>query len=304
MYYNRREFLSRSAALGAALALPQFTRAEVALGSANLTSLTDGHLVLPKSFILGEQPSAELDPLLEKFGLTGDELTPPCNITLYQDGTNNVLFDVGAGGEFQPSAGRLIESLDAIGLAPDDITHVVFTHAHPDHLWGLLDDFGDPVFAEAQYLFGRDEWDYWIDPETVNSIESQRQAFAVGAKRRLEMIEDQVQFFDDDQEILPGVQSILTPGHTPGHMSFELRQGGDAVLVTGDAIANSNLAFARPDWQYGSDQDQALGATTRVKLFDRILADNLMISGFHMDAGGIGHVDQSDDGYVFVAQQS
>ena len=78
---------------------------------------------------------------------------------------------------------------------------MVFTHAHPDHIWGLLDEFDDPLFTEATYMMGRDEWDYWWNPETVNTIGEARAAFAVGAKRRMEAIEDAVELFDADQEI-------------------------------------------------------------------------------------------------------
>ena len=60
----------------------------------------------------------------------------------------------------------------------------IVTHAHPDHIWGLLDDFGDLLFADARYLMGRAEWDYWWNPQTVATIGAGRQAFAVGAKRR------------------------------------------------------------------------------------------------------------------------
>ena len=120
---------------------------------------------------------------------------------------------------------------EGAGLAPEDVTHVVFTHCHPDHLWGVLDDFDEPLFYEAQYMMGRAEWDYWWNPETVNEIGEARAAFAVGAKRRMEAIEDAVTLFDDGQEVLPGIAAIASPGHTPGHMAFEVRQGSQAALV-------------------------------------------------------------------------
>jgi glyoxylase-like metal-dependent hydrolase (beta-lactamase superfamily II) len=81
-----------------------------------------------------------------------------------------------------PTAGKLFEAPNTIGLDPFDVTDVVFTHAHPNHLWGLLDDFGDMWFPEAAYHIGAEEWDYWTDRNTVSTIRADRQSFAVGKK--------------------------------------------------------------------------------------------------------------------------
>ncbi|WP_227257974.1 MBL fold metallo-hydrolase [Kangsaoukella pontilimi] len=300
---NRRELMTGALALGAA-GLPMQSFARVSLGSGTLTTVSDGNLVLPAGFLFDTMPQDELPALRERFGLTGDQLTPECNLALYQDGERTVLFDVGSGPDFMPSAGILTDSLDALGLAPEDITHVLFTHAHPDHIWGLLDDFGDPLFTEASYMMGRAEWDYWYDPNTVDTIREDRAAFAVGARRRMELIEDAVEFFDDGDEVLPGIAAIATYGHTPGHMSFEIRQGDDAALVVGDAIGNHHLAFARPDWASGADQDTDAAITARLRLLDRLASEQMRMVGFHLPDGGMGRVERADGAYRFVSDAS
>lgn len=272
------------------------------LGSATLTTVSDGSLVLPGSFIFEPMHAAELQPILDTYGISSDRLEPECNLALYQDGTNTVLFDVGSGPDFMPSAGSVLDSLDAAGIAPEDVTHVVFTHAHPDHIWGLIDEFDEPVFYEATYMMGRAEWDYWWDPETVNTIGEARAAFAVGARRRMEFIEDSVELFDDGQEILPGVAAMSTPGHTPGHMAFELRSGSESALVVGDAIGNHHVAFARPDWPSGSDQDAETAIGARTMLLDRLANEQLPVVGFHLPGGGIGRVEAAEAGYRFVSE--
>ena len=300
MSFTKREFLYRSIAAPLSLALPRFAQAQITLGSATLTTVSDGSLVLPGSFIFEPMPEADLDTILKDFNLSKDRLTPECNLALFRDGTRNVLFDVGSGPDFMPSAGTLVNSLDRLGMTPEDISHVVFTHAHPDHIWGLLDEFDDPLFYNATYMMGRGEWDYWWNPETVNTIGDARAAFAVGAKRRMQAIEDAVVLFEDGQEILPGILALSTPGHTPGHMAFEIRHGATAALVLGDAIGNHHVAFQRPDWESGSDQDMALAAKTRGMLFDRIMADDLAVVGFHLPNGGIGRVNRFKDGFKFI----
>jgi len=171
---------------------------------------------------LGQMPADKVAEILSRYDLSGDSLTPDCNVTLIRDGERTILIDVGAGPEFMASAGKLQDALAAIDVAPETVTHVIFTHAHPDHLWGLLDDFEDPVFPNATYLIGKAEWDYWMDPDTVNTIDAGRTTFAVGAKRRLELLEDNITFFNDGEEILPSIAARATFGHTPGHMAIQI----------------------------------------------------------------------------------
>ena len=199
MTMTRRAFVGRAAASGLIAGLGTRSIAQVMLGDAKITTISDGNLILPRDFLLGGLPQDEIQPILDEFGLTESQFRPECNVTLYQDGENTVLFDVGSGPDFMPSAGLLAENLEAADVAPEDVTHVVFTHAHPDHIWGLLDEFDDPMFYDATYMMGRAEWDYWWSPSTVDTIGEARVPFAVGAKRRMEAIEDSVELFDNDQ---------------------------------------------------------------------------------------------------------
>lgn len=303
MKLNRRDVLGGAVAIGALSIAPRFAIAEIALQAGTVRTVSDGHLVLPASLVLGGLPQDELRPILERHDIAGDQLTPPCNLTLFQSADRTVLFDAGSGSDFMPTAGKLLESLDALGVSPDEITDVIFTHGHPDHLWGLLDDFDDPAFPEAQYFVGRDEWNYWTDPATVDRIDPARQFFAAGAKRRLDMIGDMVELFGDGDEILPGVAAVATHGHTPGHMSFEL--GGDGgVFVIGDAVTNHHVNFARPEWPSGSDQDPERGAQTRVDLMERLAANGQTLIGFHLPGGGIGRVERDGSAYRYVPQSA
>lgn len=292
---KRRDFL----ALAAAFALPRtgFAATELALPNAKLTMLSDGNLTLPGDFVLAQMDPSQATAMRQKYNLLADSYTPPCNLTLYQDGTRNVLFDVGAGPDFMSSAGKLDAALDAAGLTHDDITHVIFTHAHPDHLWGLLDDFDEPKFANADYLIGQAEFDYWTNPETVSTIGAARVSFAAGAARRLDVIAEQLQFFNDGDEPVTGITARLTAGHTPGHMSFIL---GGKALVTGDAISNNFVAFEQPAFASPSDQDPDMAAATRVALLDQITADGLAVAGFHLPGGGLGSVTRQGDSYTYI----
>jgi glyoxylase-like metal-dependent hydrolase (beta-lactamase superfamily II) len=305
MTVPRRTFVTGGAALaaGAALGLPAgLARAQVAIGDMRIDVVSDGKLTLPGGFIFDPMPQDQLLPILEKYGQSPDVLTPPCNVTLMRQGARTVLFDVGSGPDFSPNSGILLASLEALGVTPDDITDIVFTHAHPDHLWGLLDDFDDPLFPTANYMIGKAEWDYWMHPNTVDQIGEARASFAVGAQRRLGMIQDQIAFFDDGDEIMPGVAARATYGHTPGHMALEVRSGAEAVMILGDCIGNDHVAFAKPEWNSGSDQDPETAATTRLSLMDQLAHEQTRVIGYHLSGNGVGYVDKTADGYAFVAE--
>jgi glyoxylase-like metal-dependent hydrolase (beta-lactamase superfamily II) len=294
---TRRMLMAGAAGLGAAMAMPRWLHASVQIGDWQLDTLSDGNLMLPADFILGPMPADEVAPILARNGIeAGEPLTPPCNVTLLRGQGRVVLFDAGSGLAFQPSVGELPDALFALGVDPADVTDVVFTHAHPDHLWGALDDFDEAMFYNARHYMGAGELAYWRDPDTVNSIGAARQAFAIGAARRLEMLGDMVESFDDGNEVLPGVTAVLTPGHTPGHMSFTV---GNAMIL-GDAVGNHHVGFEAPGLLSGSDQDQAMAAETRVALLDRIVADDMTVVGFHLPGGGIGRAERMDGAYRFV----
>ena len=302
MTINRRKFLKTSALGTLSFAIPSLTLSQIDLGSATISTISDGTITLPGSLSFDtSMPSSELEVILKDFDLSKDELTRECNLTLYESGSKKVLFDAGAGVDFLNGMGNIVDSLDAIDLSTDDITDVVFTHAHPDHIWGVLDDFDDLTFQNANYHMGRTEWEYWFDPETVNKVREDRIAMAVGAKRRLEALEENINLFDNNEEIIDGIKALLTPGHSPGHMSFEVGKSSRKALVIGDALNNHHVAFRKPGWtSAGLDQNPNLAADTRKKLLEKIVLEQLKVVGFHLPNGGIGHVDKIEEGYNFV----
>ena len=306
MKLTRRQVIQggASATLSAALTQPIWAQTTLQAEDRTLNTLSDGNLVLPKSFAFGGTPPEGADELLARYGITGDTMTPDCNVTLLRSGDRTILFDVGSGQEFMPSAGKLLDAFDTLGVDIYDVTDVVFTHAHPDHLWGVRDDFGDLMFPDATYHMGRTEWDYWTDPNTVSTIDEGRVTFAVGAQSRLELLADQINLFEDDQEILPGILSRMTPGHTPGHMSFEVQMGSENVMIVGDSIVNHHIAFEEPSWLAGSDQNPELAVQTRLGLLDQLSTSQMRLIGFHLPGGGLGRAERRGDGFVFVGEET
>lgn len=305
MKLSRRFVLTGTAALVAGAAMPVGPRrawavTSLAAGDLRIDSLSDGYLDLPPETAFAAIPEAERPALLAALSIDpAANAHSPLNVTLLRQGGRVVLFDVGSGPDFVPTAGKLAEALSAAGVVPGDVTDVIFTHAHPDHLWGLLDEFDEPLFPDAALRMGQVEFDYWTDPATAEKIGEQWLSFAAGAMRRLSQVGDRVERFADGDEVLPGVRAVMTPGHTPGHMSFAVGTPANGIFVTGDFVT-SPIGFARPEIGTGTDSDPAQAAATRAAMLARLADEGWTILGYHMPGGGIGRVERHGGAFRFV----
>lgn len=304
MNLTRRTVMTGAAAVLAASGLPlrrAWAVTTATIGDLRIDSLSDGQLELPADMTLSQLPAAERDALIAQFKLpTSGAIISPLNVTLMRQGYRVVLFDVGAGPDFVPTAGKLSEALSAVGLSPEDVTDVLFTHGHPDHLWGLLDEFDEPLFANARLQMGQTEYAYWTDPKTLDSIGEERQSFAAGAARRLEALGDRMERFADDAEVLPGIRAVPTPGHTPGHTSYAIGTPDAGLFVTGDFVTTP-MGFARPAVGSATDHDPALASQTRAATLARLADEKWRILGYHLPDGGIGRVERDGETWRFVA---
>ncbi|MCZ0963620.1 MBL fold metallo-hydrolase [Paracoccus benzoatiresistens] len=307
MHIARRFFLTRTAALISAAALPLaplrgWAVTTMTAGDLRIDSVSDGHIEFPPDFVFSTIPEAERADLLSSLNIDAKAVVhSPLNITLLRQGDRVVLFDVGSGPDFVPTAGRLVDALSALEVLPEDVTDVIFTHGHPDHLWGVLDDFDEPLFPNAVLKMGQVEFDYWTDPTTIDTIGEERQSFAAGAMRRLTALGDLMERFDDGAEVLPGIRAVMTPGHTPGHMSFEIGAPDQGVFVTGDFVTML-VGFVRPDLGTATDHDPALAAQTRQTMLARLADEGWTVLGYHLPDGGIGRVRREGDAFSFESE--
>ena len=303
---SRRQFL---AAIGATVAATTvggpagFAQAPAvktfAHGDFSITVLSDGHLTVPTRFLARNVPEADIKASL---GLTADRVTPPCNVTLVRTPSESILIDVGAGPHYMPDAGKLAENMDAAGIDRMSITKVVITHAHPDHLWGILDDFDDaPMFANASYVLPQAEWNFWMAEDVASRLPEERQNFAPGAKRNLSHIKDKLQLVAPGADIVSGVRAIDTSGHTPGHISLEIASGNEALLVLADALTHPTISFAHPEWRPAADHyDADRAVATRRRLLGRLASDKSLAIGFHLPFPGVGRVEANGSAFRFV----
>jgi glyoxylase-like metal-dependent hydrolase (beta-lactamase superfamily II) len=297
---SRRAFLSASAAsliahAPALAATPYLFRH----GGFEITVISDGHLVLPTAFLAPDAPVAEREALFKAAGQSGEQFNSPTNVTLIRTASDLILVDMGSGDRFMPTAGKLWDNLKTAAIDKSKITKVVFTHGHPDHLWGAVDDLDELVLPDATFFVAGTEWNFWTGDNATRGLPAERAGFVTGARRNYAAIRQKLKMFKPGDEIITGLRTVDTPGHTQGHVSLELA-GGDGLIVGGDALTHPLISFQHPEWRPTADHvpDQAIA--TRRKLLDRLAADRSKLIGFHLPYPGVGIVERKDAAYRFI----
>jgi len=208
-----------------------------------------------------------------------------------------VLFDTGMGeGGREAGMGRLSEGIRAAGYAPEQISVVVVTHMHGDHIGGLM-EAGKPAFANARYVTGEAEYAFWKDPARAGTpAENEHKAVL----EKIVPLAEKTTFIADGAEVVPGISAVAAFGHSPGHMVFRLDSDGKGMMLTADTANHYVLSLQRPDWEVRFDMDKAKAAETRRRVFDMIASERLPFIGYHMPFPAVGFVEKQGEGYRFV----
>lgn len=278
---------------------PGFAR--FSLGDFQITILSDGSMPRPTALHATDPGEDALRAFLAARHQPEAETYSHTNHVLIETGDATVLVDVGSGDRLMPSVGRLLDSMDAAGVDPADVTHLALTHAHPDHVWGMLDDFGDEKrIPEAEVSIGAAEYDWWMKDGRDAEVPPEDQGMVIGAQNALGAVSEEIRLVKDGDAIVSGVVVFATPGHTHGHQSFMLESAGQMMLVLGDALVSPLISFEHPEWRFGRDQDQDLAVATRRRILDMAATDGIAIAGYHLPFPGVGYVARQGDGYRFI----
>ena len=203
--------------------------------------------------------------------------------TVVNTGGDVILFDTG----LNPAG--TTKALDAAGYAAADITHVVITHMHGDHIGGLSDDAGTETFANAAYVTGQVEFDAWAKQDNANF------------EKKVRPLADKFTFLNAGQDVRGGITSVESFGHTPGHMAYMLESGGKQLLLMADVANHYVWSVAYPEWEVKFDMDKAAAAATRKKIMDMASADRFPLVGYHMPFPGMGFIEtRGEGGYRYV----
>ena len=315
MNVSRRSLLALGAGLGASTMLGGSALAKepklgtqpayfyrFPFGNAEVTVVSDGPLPLgpPKGTFIGV-PDEEVKKMLSDNFLSPDNVVLEQNSPIVNTGDKLILFDTGMGTarNFGPSTGRQQKSMKEAGIKPEDIDAVVFSHAHIDHIGGVVDDSGKVLFPNAQYYIAQSDFDFWTDESKANGP---LKDFVVHARKNLMPIRDRLVFFKDGQEFLPGVQAMAAPGHTVGHTIFTVTSAGKSFVFLGDLTHHPILLLEKPRMQFSYDTDPKQAAETRVKLLDTIAANKIPVMSYHYAWPGYGHIAKTSEGFHYYPE--
>lgn len=267
------------------------------IGGMEARIISDGPLSLPPATEIFNGPdTVAIEAALAQAGQQNGRLRVEQNCLFVQTGGKRVLFDNGLGSRklYGPDSGRLMTSLAEAGIDPASIDAMVLTHAHSDHCWGTMGDDGTPNFPNATLYMAQAELDFWTSEPASKRLKRS----VAGVQHHILPLRDRIHFIRDGEAFLPGVQAWLTPGHTPGHMSY-LFAGG--WCLTGDVAFHHPLLYRFPEAESAFDTDAAGGVAIRRLVLDRLANERLSIIGYHQPWPGLGRVERAQGAYRYAA---
>jgi len=290
-------------ALGAEAAPPAaVARAQTfKIGSYTAVSLEDGGIEEPndgKSFVIGHPP-AEVAEVLKSGGAPGDHFEFDIHPLLVHAGNRVLLFDTGAGSSFGPIAGKLTESMALAAEDPSKVTDIFISHAHGDHIGGLVKAAGALAFPNASIHMSAPEWE-WLSGMKAEEAKD------VGISQLTSLvtaIRPKVVPFQPGATLLPGiVKAVEIKGHTVGHCGYQIGSGKDSVLYIGDAMHSYVISVREPSWKITYDTDPETGAASRLALDKRAAASGERLFAVHFPFPGLGKIVEEKDGYAWVPE--
>ena len=270
------------------------------LGSIEATVVSDGPLSIgdPVRTFRGPTPQ-EIGKMMTDHFLPTDNVVLDQNALVINTGDKLAVFETGMSSVKRSDAmGRLAQNLKLAGIDPKDIDAVIPTHAHIDHVGGIMAADGSRNFPNAQIYIAQSDLDFWTDDRRAGTS---AEGSMLAAKKNLLPNRDRIVFYNDGKDVIPGVQAMLTPGHTVGHTSFVINSGGKSLFLTGDLMHHAIL-IEKPQMEVAFDTDPKQGVQTRIRVMDMLAAQRMLTLVYHMPWPGLGHFAKQGDGFRFVAE--
>jgi len=276
------------------------------VGDFEITVVTDGQGAnpLPDSYVTNTPKDTVAKDLAAQF-LPNDKVIHTYTPVVINTGSKLVAIDTGLGlGAYAQSKGKLGQyqaNLKAAGIDANNIDVVIISHFHGDHINGLIGPDNKPMFPNAEIMVPETEWAFWMDESNVSKLPEVAKGQMANPKRVFGALGDKVTKYQGKKELVPGITSAFTPGHTHGHHSHIVSSGNNTLLVQADVTAGAATLFVRnPDWQFVFDSDKPLAVETRKKLYDMASADKMMVQGYHLPFPAVGYIEKAGNGYRLV----
>ena len=272
----------------------------IMVGNFEVTALFDGNIALNADQLLLYTSKAHVNKVLAAHFLSSPVPTS-VNGFLVNTGKELVLVDTGAGKFFGPTLDKLVPNLKAAGYDPAQVDDILITHMHPDHVGGLVAD-GQRVFPNATVHAAKADADYWLNEGKMQAAPKDQQGFFKDAMAALTPYIKAGKFktFTGKTRLMPGIEAIPAPGHTPGHTVYRVRSEGHTLLLWGDIVHVASVQFPDPSIAIKYDTNPKQAVKTRKKVFKEAARSAELIGGAHLAFPGLGHLRKAYRGYTFV----
>ncbi len=262
------------------------------LNEAEITVFSDGSFRLPSEIFAFSADQEKREEFFRSRMIPFDEVPMQSSPVLIKTENHRVLVDTGSGFSDQEGSniGRLGIAMQTAGISPNSINVVILTHAHPDHLGGLVHhETQDAIFPNAEIVISDVELDFWTDNNVSMQLPDWMGPFLPGIQSVMETMDGRFRTISAGDEIVSGIRSIASPGHTKGHISIVLEAGDQELLIVGDSITNIHIDFENPDWLFAFDLEPETASNTRKRLLDMAATDGMLILGYHFPFPGLGY---------------
>jgi len=315
--FKRRQFLKAAglAMIGAVVGVPAGAPAQDAPPKAKLgksqagfwrlkvdgtevIALSDGTFSIPTEVLSG---SPEHVARLMRAAWVKSPVDLSVNAFLIVGGERLILVDAGTGAHVTPAVGKLEASLAAAGYKPEQITDILVTHMHTDHIGGMTAD-GRRIFPNAVAHVNRAESDYWLNEANKQAAAAYHQPTFDMAKAKFGpyLEAGKVSLFDGETALCPGIRSLPSPGHTPGHSFYVLESGGEKLVFWGDIVHIGEVQFPDPNMSIRFDSDPTASVARRKLAFAQAAGEGYLVACAHINFPGAGRLAKAGSGYRFI----
>jgi glyoxylase-like metal-dependent hydrolase (beta-lactamase superfamily II) len=269
------------------------------VGNIEVTALSDGTISPPMDKLMTNITQETVDKQMARHFLKSPADTS-VNGFLVNTGSKLILVDTGAGINFGPTVGKLLDNLKAAGYQPEQVDEIYITHMHGDHIGGLIAN-GKAAFPNAIVRASKRDADYWLSPTNMEKAANDQKGSFKTAATDLDPYVKAGRFktFDGNTELTPGVSAVAAPGHTPGHTAYMVESKGQKLMLWGDLVHLAAVQFEHPEASVQFDTDTKTAAAERKKAFADAARQGYMIGGAHLAYPGLGHIRAEGSGYVY-----
>lgn len=266
------------------------------LGDIEVTAVSDGYLQV--GFGMLSNVNEEQCEEIQRSAQVNEPNAVHINTFLIRREGGIFLIDSGAGG-IKGWGGELIANLARLDIQPDDIDAVLLTHAHPDHIGGLLSAEGEVVFSNAELIINSDEFNYLEGDENFAAVNDRVKGNFLLARSIFKKYQKSLRLIDKG-EVFPGIFAVPLKGHTPGHTGYRIEGRSGSLLIWGDIAHFPHIQLRKPEVAIAFDYDPQMAAETRSQILDMVSSDKILVGGMHFGEQGFSYIEKLKSGYGLV----